>query len=137
MNIRAKITIFLLIFWIFAPKITFGWHYDLFKLKGRENSRLFFFKINNAFIVKMISLSCKKARLLVGYYLKCLQKWLNHGLGRSKVEHNWHSMKFIARMTTLSASEVKKEIKLRDQWTIKNEIDLWQMISIHCKWLCD
>ena len=134
---QKSLKIFLVIYLNFRAKIHF-WVALWFIQVGREGEfTTFFFKINNAFIVKMISLSCKKARLLVGYYLKCLQKWLNHGLGRSKVEHNWHSMKFIARMTTLSASEVKKEIKLRDQWTIKNEIDLWQMISIHCKWLCD
>ena len=134
---QKSLKIFLVIYLNFRAKNHF-WVAPWFIQIEREGEfTTFFFKINNAFIVKMISLSCKKARLLVGYYLKCLQKWLNHGLGRSKVEHNWHSMKFIARMTTLSASEVKKEIKLRDQWTIKNEIDLWQMISIHCKWLCD
>ena len=134
---RQNHIIFVVDFLIFRAKNHFWVALWFIQVEREGEFTTFFVKINNAFIVKMISLSCKKARLLVGYYLKCLQKWLNHGLGRSKVEHNWHSMKFIARMTTLSASEVKKEIKLRDQWTIKNEIDLWQMISIHCKWLCD
>ena len=121
LNFRAEITSFLLlIFFNFCAKNHF-WVALWFIQVGREGEfTTFFFKINNAFIVKMISLSCKKARLLVGYYLKCLQKWLNHGLGRSKVEHNWHSMKFIARMRALES----KRRSSGDQWTINSEIDL-------------
>ena len=123
------------------PKIT---HHNVFwvifkplwfiQVEGRDDSRLFS-KINNAFIVKMISLSCKKAKLLVLGYLKCLQKWLNHGLGKSKVEqlafHEIHSAYDSVSLLLLKS----KRRSSWDQWTIKNEIDLWQMISIHCKWL--
>ena len=63
------------IFWVIFKALWF------IQVERRDDSRLFS-KINNAFIVKMISLSCKKAKLLVLGYLKCLQKWLNHGLGR-------------------------------------------------------